>query len=356
MVEIRRRFAPPNSKESSFRSGYSVVKKTVSTAYGLALRTSLSLPGFNKHSAAQMSERVEARVLPELSIEEVSVRKLLATWSGAGRRPMWTGELGDGLTLQIERGAGGDVLFTYGERAYFRLNPSGECLECARLAGSAHWLQVLLSRVLPDVAILRGYEALHASAVDTPRGAVAVLAPPGTGKSTLALELMRRGFGLVADDVLVLDAADGEVLAHPGTPHVNVAEEALVTIEPAAAGRCWELVPGERWVEVGPAVTRPRPMALVCLLERTTGFFGTCRPLAASPLALSPYMLGLSSEPSREHERFDLYADLVQSTRLVRLTRGRNSTPAELADQIEQTLAGICSPTREPALSAGAGQ
>jgi len=345
---------------------------TFPTAYGLTLRSSIPLPGMRpsarssalyqqpgdilyREPAGALGQQPgdTATGLPELELEEVSVRKLLATWSGAAGGPIWAGEVGDGLPLQIERGVAGDVLFAYAEQAYFRLNSSGERLECGRLAGGLQWLQVLLCRVLPDVAMLRGYEALHASAVDTPHGAIALLAAPGTGKSTLALELVRRGFGLLADDVLVLGAANGEVLAFPGTPHVNLAEDALTAIDPASVGEVWNMAPGERWVELREVVARPRPVALVCLLEHTPDATGTCTTLAAAPLALGPYMLGLSSERARERARFHLYSDLVQGARLLRLTRGERSTPAELADRLETALEDIPSQNREPALATG---
>jgi hypothetical protein len=52
---------------------------------------------------------------------------------------------------------------------------------------------------------LRGRLVLHASAVLTPRGAVAFAGETGQGKSTLAASLARRGFSVVADDCLLLE-------------------------------------------------------------------------------------------------------------------------------------------------------
>ena len=52
-----------------------------------------------------------------------------------------------------------------------------------------------------------GHEALHAAALDSPDGVVAIMAPSGAGKSTLALELLRQGWPLFADDVLTLSTA-----------------------------------------------------------------------------------------------------------------------------------------------------
>src|SRR5207245_620438 len=98
------------------------------------------------------------------------------------------------------------------------------------------WQRVLLSRVLPNVSLARGREALHASAVETPLGILAVAAPSGTGKSTLAGELMNRGWPLFADDVLVLSRGSGGVEAHPASPHMNVGDGAVGSVAPHRLG------------------------------------------------------------------------------------------------------------------------
>jgi hypothetical protein len=64
-------------------------------------------------------------------------------------------------------------------------------------------LDLFWRSVAPIVLQARGKEALHASAVRTETGIAAFCGISGTGKSTLAYGLMKRGFGLWTDDALV---------------------------------------------------------------------------------------------------------------------------------------------------------
>jgi hypothetical protein len=50
-------------------------------------------------------------------------------------------------------------------------------------------------------------------------------------------------------------------------------------------------------------------------------------------------MLGLDDDAGRERRRFELFAELVKTASLVRLTGDLHATPAELADAVEQALA-----------------
>ena len=50
-------------------------------------------------------------------------------------------------------------------------------------------------------------------------------------------------------------------------------------------------------------------------------------------------MLGLSTAAERQRSRFWLYADLMESAALVRLTAGYEHRPEQLADLLEQALA-----------------
>jgi hypothetical protein len=300
-------------------------------AYGLDLHASFPLPGVAAASG---------KGLPALALARLTPAELDAQWNPNGRRTAWVGKLGDGQELTIDLGATGDALFSYGDRARFRLDASGERLECAPQLEGLHWQQALLGRILPNVAVMRGYEALHASAVESPAGVVALAAPSGMGKTTLALELMRRGWPLFADDVLTLGEGSDGVLAHPGAPHMNVAEDPYRGMVSERLGTSLGTLAGERWVAVDAIADGPRPVSMVCMLTRAPGLPLEAQVLPASPLPLAPYMLGLADQAEREGPRFERYADLMSGAILVRLTGALEDPPEAFADLVEQTLAG----------------
>jgi hypothetical protein len=300
------------------------------TALGLALRSQLPLPGMTP----AMGEG-----LPGLDLELRTPAELDEAWSGGGAAGPWRGRLGDGEELTIEWGRERDLLLSYGERARFLLDPSGESLLCApREPAALDWQRVLLSRVLPNVSVARGREALHASAVDTPLGVVAIAAPSGTGKSTLASELIRRGWPLFADDVLTLGRGGEEVEAYPSAPHMNVDPDDIDFIAPPARRETLGILSGERWVAVEEATRGPRPVAAIFLFERSPLLPLGAEPLHVSPLTLVPFMLGLPDERGREAPRFALYSDLVESARMLRLTADLADSPADIADTVERAL------------------
>lgn len=304
--------------------------KTRYVAYGLALCSSFRLPGMVPTGAER---------LPALALELVTPSELEAAWSGPDGALAWRGRLGDGSELTIERGVAGDHLFTNGDRAWFRLDSSGRSLTCAPRRSGLGWQRTLLTKVLSSISVMRGYEALHASAVDSPWGAVAVAAPTGMGKTTLALELMRRGWPLLTDDVLALAAAPEGVMALPGTPHMNVAATPPDGLAADEIGPTLGILAGERWVPASRTAREACPVRAICLLERGQGLSLDVRVLPPNPLPLAPYILGLPGDVERERRRFELYADLMGSATLMRLTCDVTVRPLDLADLIEQALA-----------------
>jgi hypothetical protein len=274
--------------------------------------------------------------LPAVALEIVSPERLEDEFSGAVVSRPWQGRLGDGEEFTVVWGRKGDLLFCYGERASFLLSPGGDRLDCAPVnPGSIAWLRVLLTRVLPNVSIANGYEALHASAVATDRGTVAIVAASGSGKSTLALELIKRGRPLFADDTLVLGRGAGAVQAYPSTPFVNLPTSAG---DPPAAGTDLGTLGGERWLAVAGAAVDASPVAAVVLLERGPGKPLGAWPLRESPLLLAPFMLGLPDHRGREVARFTLYSDLVRDARLLRLSADPGHLPEDLAETLERAI------------------
>lgn len=83
---------------------------------------------------------------------------------------------------------------------------------------------VMLERVVAPIALLvqrTDHVALHASAVaDREGGGWLFVGDSGAGKSTTAVELMRRGLPILADDLVMIDAARRRLLV--ATPTVRL--------------------------------------------------------------------------------------------------------------------------------------
>jgi hypothetical protein len=299
-------------------------------AYGLTLHASFELLGMVPRRTAS---------LPPLALELLDRSQLASIWSGADGPPAWRGVLGDGSSLTIEAGRAGDLLITDGERASFHLDRCGEALGCAPSDGGAVWQRTLLSKVLSIVSILRGHEALHASAVQGSSGVIAILAPVGSGKTTIALELLGRAYRLVSDDVLTLAQSPDGVLALAGTPHMNVALGGR-GLSALVGARTLALAGEEQWVAVASSADQASPLDTIVMLQRDSGRTLDLEVLPPSPLPFAPYMLGLLDDADRARRRFQLYADLAASATLLRVSAGPDDTPAEIVDLILEGCAG----------------
>jgi hypothetical protein len=90
---------------------------------------------------------------------------------------------------------------------------------------------MLLGPVLVALLHQRGMLALHGSAIETPRGAAAFLAPSGFGKSTLVAAFERRGYRVLADDLCaVVFNASGIPLVLPAFPQIKLWEDAAMQL------------------------------------------------------------------------------------------------------------------------------
>jgi hypothetical protein len=120
----------------------------------------------------------------------------------------------------------------------FRVTPGGETAWLSDLRGPpARWQRPLLGQVLPLLSTLNGYETLHASAAVIDGGAVAISAPSNTGKTSLMINLVDRGARLLADDVVALRSRGAELLAHPGSPLMNLSADQHALLSAATQER-----------------------------------------------------------------------------------------------------------------------
>lgn len=88
----------------------------------------------------------------------------------------------------------------------------------------------LVGPVIGFVLRLRGTVCLHASAVAVSGRAIALVGPPGSGKSTTAAAFARAGFSVVSDDVVALANKGGQFLVQPGYPRVNLWPDSVLRL------------------------------------------------------------------------------------------------------------------------------
>jgi hypothetical protein len=91
----------------------------------------------------------------------------------------------------------------------------------------------LLGSVLGAVMFQRGFLVLHGNAIDVGGRAMVCLGPSGAGKSTLAAAMALRGYPVLADDVVPVDA---DCAAVPGFPRIKLWLDTAERLDIATGG------------------------------------------------------------------------------------------------------------------------
>ena len=270
---------------------------------------------------------------PEVELVDVDPAELDAAWPATG------------AMVVSDRGREGAPRMQIAEhlRAGWRLRADGygaalvsrdgtRVLCAAGAVPRARWERYLLAQVLPFTAGVRGIEQLHAAAVVLRGAAVAVAAPSGAGKSTVARALLERGADLLADDVVSVTDDPKGLRAHPGP--------GLMSLRPPGAA-------GEGTMTAVPVHPDAAPLAAVWLLERgphadrltVERVAGDPRPLLAAAYNL------VLRHPERLAAQFDLCAKIMRMADLNRIRAAPETPPEEIAAAIE---AGAARPAGAP--------
>ncbi|HET9479871.1 MAG TPA: hypothetical protein VFO72_11030 [Pyrinomonadaceae bacterium] len=88
----------------------------------------------------------------------------------------------------------------------------------------------LLGPVMGFVLLLRGLMCLHASAIVVDGGAIALVGPAGSGKSTTAAAFSARGFSVLAEDVVTLDDRADRFFVRPAYPCIRLWPASAATL------------------------------------------------------------------------------------------------------------------------------
>lgn len=203
------------------------------------------------------------------------------------------------------------------------------------------WQRLLIAQVLPFASLLQGLEIFHASAVVMGSTGVAFLGPSHAGKTSLALELCRRGASFLADDVLALEPSKEALVAHCGTSIAGVARaDSARRPEP-------HLVPDnaivavnerEHLVRIRSKYDRVQLGALFFLDRTTDEREGLHFDVVAEPQTLLTATFNfVLATPERLHRLLDVCA-LAAQLRVERIVLGIDTDTAKLAVAVEHRL------------------
>ena len=214
------------------------------------------------------------------------------------------------------------------------------------------WQRLFVAQAMPLAATVRGLEPLHASAIGFGGQAVAISAPSGTGKTSIAMHLVARGAALVTDDVLVVEPTPSGVQAHAGARLLSVHPHELAAVPAEQRKRLGTVLDtGEKVYLRAPLDVEPRPLAALYRLIRGSAGDGL-RILEETPadprelLAMTFLTYVRSRERLTRHLEFA--SCLAQRTRVfvVRLPPDLPAVrAATLLEQHVRTEVGLATPT-----------
>ncbi len=197
--------------------------------------------------------------------------------------------------------------------------------------------RVYRDSALPLVLQARGAEVLHASAVLAPSGVVAFCGVSGSGKSTIAYGLHRRGHRLWADDAVALDIAGATVT----TERLRFAAR----LRPPTAA-LFGLGPGRARLDApgGEPEGDRAPLVAVCLLERERDgdrdrMLTPVRPALAFPRVLAHAFCFRFGDSGRKRVMIERYLSLAARVPVFEISvpHGLDLLPA-LLDVIERAI------------------
>ncbi len=261
-------------------------------------------------------------------------RETIPEWSRAERvrearsdgRIVWS------VDADPERG----FLMQAHDLATMLVSPDGLSVRCApsRACTDGGWSTLVPAQALPLAATLRGLEMLHASAVSIDGRALLFCAQQGTGKSSLAAQLVLRGAGLLGDDAV---AIDDDRVAHPSTGAVHLRSTELARLDDAdrnALGIAKAVrFDGRAVGGVSPAPAAP--IEAIYLLEHSTATPAIEALHAVDPKQLLAATFNLSVRtPDRLLRHLDFCAELARLVPVFRLRIGPGVDSSSLAQEV----------------------
>ena len=273
--------------------------------------------------------------VPELKIVPCGTEERMLPEAAEGPMEVWAG---NGIDAYGYTAAGQEWIHLPGVATFrFHLQPSS-VVAIPEAHCSAESVQDAYRRnILPLVLQMCGTEVLHASAVTTDHGVLAICGVSGAGKSTLAYCLSQRGYGVFADDAVALRIDGGSVSALYVPFWLNLRTDTSLLPEHPRFEKAQEISPESSEV----------PLSAILVLEapeekdRAPMHLDRLAPSAAfTALLVHAYYYRLS-DAERKKQMVNRYLQLTLSTRVfdARVRHDFEAIPSVL-DHIEEHVIG----------------
>ena len=306
-----------------------------SAIYGLRIHLSHRVPGlsFSNLQSTSPDIQVDFGVMPSWLDREQPTKQL------------W-------FVRQNEQPGADPRLIVWRLRDYFHLRYADGTQFVVDKAGTRVWATwptgtltledtatYLLGPVMGFVLLLRGCVSLHACAVAVDGGAIALVGPAGSGKSTTAAAFAERGYAILAEDVVTLQDRGVEFLVQPGYPSIRLWPSSVEALYGAAATLprltpTWDKCYLDLTQEKYEFQQQPLPLAAIYLLgERQEDRAPTTSEIAATErlmsLVANTYATYLMDKTMRARE-FEVLGRVLESVPIKRVTP--HSDPARIGE------------------------
>jgi hypothetical protein len=307
-------------------------------ALGLTLISGWPLIGFPEVAAGAADVGTELSIAPAASLRGLARRPTMRVV----REARWpTGE----LALMVHHEAGLGYLVTETGVGSFLVAEDAGSIQCAPACSEPwRWQRGLLNHALPVAATLRGAEVLHASAVALGGRAVAFAGRSTAGKTSVALNLVKRGAVFVADDAIAVEAHDDAVVVHPGPPLSNLARperERLSREGGADIARTIGDPDAYKALVTLARADRELPLSALYLIERDAAYESLSfvrLPPEPVPVLASSYVLSVRT-PERLANQLDVCAQIARRVPLFAAKMPLSVDAAHFAAAVEEHAA-----------------
>ncbi|MGZ8915411.1 MAG: hypothetical protein ACXW1Z_20175 [Methylobacter sp.] len=200
----------------------------------------------------------------------------------------------------------------------------------------------LLGSALGALLFQRGYLVLHGNAIRIGDQCMVCVGHSGAGKSTLAAGFMRRGYDILADDVVPVDA---NCRALPGFPRIKLWQDVAdkLQIDTADLRRIRPNTEKFNYPVVHPAADTPLPIRWIYILGSDHVEDMKIEPIQGlyrfQPLHDNTYRVRFLDGMALKSEHLQLCGKLAGRIHLARITRPRHGF--SLDQMIDRILADI---------------